>query len=70
MGEAIAQAIAKNGSETTVPAPQASVGVAVFPEDGKSFEALLHCADERLLRVKWKGGRPPLRGDDSSLRLI
>ena len=71
MGEAIAEAIAEAESGTTVPAPRASVGVAVFPEDGRTFETLLRCADERLLRLKWKGERAAPRGrDEKSLRLI
>ena len=71
MGEAITRAIAEEEPGASVPAPHASVGVAIFPEDGESFEALLHCADERLLKVKWKGARQPSRGgDNQSLRLI
>ena len=31
---------------------RASVGVAVFPEDGNSADTLLHAADQRLLAVK------------------
>jgi diguanylate cyclase (GGDEF)-like protein len=57
MGEAIAAAIAERSPGSSLPAPRASLGVAIFPEDGRSFETLLHRADERLLRLKWKGGR-------------
>jgi two-component system cell cycle response regulator len=32
-----------------------SIGVAVFPEDGKSLEALTKAADEALYRAKGKG---------------
>jgi diguanylate cyclase (GGDEF)-like protein len=71
MGQAISQAIAAGDAAAGVPAPHASVGVAVFPEDGRSFESLLHCADERLLKVKWKGARAASRGGDNQpLRLI
>jgi hypothetical protein len=34
------------------PDPPASIGWAVFPEDGCDFEALLRAADERMLRRK------------------
>jgi diguanylate cyclase (GGDEF)-like protein len=57
MGEAIAAAIAERSPGSGLPAPRASLGVAIFPEDGRSFETLLRRADERLLRLKWKGGR-------------
>jgi GGDEF domain-containing protein len=35
-----------------VPAPSASVGWAVFPDDGQDFETLMHSADARMLRIK------------------
>lgn len=34
------------------PTPTASIGWAVFPEDGKDFETLMHCADQRMMRLK------------------
>ncbi len=40
------------------PVPSASIGWAVFPEDGEDFETLLRAADERMLRLKRNGGRP------------
>ena len=71
LAEAIATAIAEPSPGPSLPAPRASLGVAVFPQDGESFEELLRCADERLLRTKWNGGRTQARGrDDKSLRLI
>jgi diguanylate cyclase (GGDEF)-like protein len=35
-----------------VPAPSASVGWAVFPDDGQDFETLMRSADDRMLRSK------------------
>ena len=51
------------------PAPDASVGLAVFPEDGKDFETLLRAADQRLLRLKSDGSHFSPRGR-GTLRLI
>jgi len=71
MGEAIATAIAEHSPGSGLLAPRAALRVAIYPEDGRSFEALLRSADERLLRTKWKGGRDPAPGrDDKSLRMI
>lgn len=33
----------------------ASIGIAVYPEDGKDAEALIHCADKAMYRAKEKG---------------
>ena len=38
-----------------MPSPNASVGLAVFPEDGEDFETLMRAADQRLLRRKSNG---------------
>jgi diguanylate cyclase (GGDEF)-like protein len=71
MGEAIAEAIAERDPDGRAPAPHASLGLAVFPGDGESFEALLRCADQRLLRVKGRGDHYSQRGRDANtLRLI
>jgi diguanylate cyclase (GGDEF)-like protein len=72
MGEAMAAAISTHDPDAGVPAPHVSHGVAVFPEDGDSFEALLRRADQRLLRAK-SGNRRHFssRGHDGdTLRLI
>jgi diguanylate cyclase (GGDEF)-like protein len=37
---------------TGVEALRASIGIAVFPDDGLSAQELLHAADERLLNAK------------------
>jgi len=71
MGEAIAAAIAEREPGSRTPAPRASLGLAVFPGDGESFEELLRCADQRLLRVKSNGSHLSPHGrDPSTLRLI
>jgi diguanylate cyclase (GGDEF)-like protein len=71
MGEAIAAAIAEHEPGSHSPSPRASLGLAVFPGDGESFEELLRCADQRLLRVKGNGTHLSPHGrDPSTLRLI
>jgi diguanylate cyclase (GGDEF)-like protein len=40
------------GRDRDLPTPGASVGWAVFPDDGQDFETLLHTADQRMLRIK------------------
>jgi GGDEF domain-containing protein len=58
MGEAIRSAISTHYSDSGTPAPSASVGWAVFPEDGEDVEGLIRTADERMLRSKLGDGRP------------
>jgi diguanylate cyclase (GGDEF)-like protein len=55
MAEAIRSAVALGGSGSAAPTPKASIGWAVFPEDGEDFESLMRCADERLLSLKGNG---------------
>jgi diguanylate cyclase (GGDEF)-like protein len=55
MAEAIAAAIAAEDPEAEVPTPSASIGWAVFPDDGRDFETLIRAADERMLRRKREG---------------
>jgi diguanylate cyclase (GGDEF)-like protein len=57
MAEAIRTAVALADSDAPGPVPSASIGWAVFPEDGKDFETLLHAADERMLRLKGNGAQ-------------
>jgi diguanylate cyclase (GGDEF)-like protein len=48
----VRSAIALAGPGDDHPAPSASVGWAVFPDDGQDFETLMRSADERMLRNK------------------
>ena len=52
MAEAIRTAVGLRESDASGPIPNASVGWAVFPEDGLDYETLMHAADERMLRLK------------------
>jgi diguanylate cyclase (GGDEF)-like protein len=52
MAEAIRGAISTQYSDSGIPAPSASVGWAICPEDGKDFETLIRAADERMLSRK------------------
>jgi diguanylate cyclase (GGDEF)-like protein len=72
MAEAIVTAIAVREPDARIPAPRASMGLAIYAEDGDSFEGLLRCADERLLKAKsHNGGHFSPRGrDGGTLRLI
>jgi diguanylate cyclase (GGDEF)-like protein len=59
MAEAIRAAVAEGEPESEAPTPSASIGWAVFPEDGRDFETLMQVADRRMLERK--------RGDHFSL---
>jgi diguanylate cyclase (GGDEF)-like protein len=52
MAESVREAVACAEPGEDVPTPSASVGWAVFPDDGQDFETLLRSADERLMRLK------------------
>jgi diguanylate cyclase (GGDEF)-like protein len=69
LAEAIRTAVAAGDSKSRVPSPNASVGLAVYPDDGEEFETLLHSADQRLLRRKSNGSHFSTRGH-GTLRLI
>jgi diguanylate cyclase (GGDEF)-like protein len=55
MAEAIRTAVGLRGSDARGPVPSASVGWAVFPDDGLDYETLMHVADERMLSLKSNG---------------
>jgi diguanylate cyclase (GGDEF)-like protein len=57
MAEAIRTAVGVPDSGSSAPTPSASIGWAVFPEDGEDFETLMHSADERMLRLKRDGSQ-------------
>jgi len=52
MAEAICAAVSTQYSDADIPTPSASVGWAIFPEDGEDFETLIRAADERMLSSK------------------
>ncbi len=70
MGESIAAAIANREPDSRTPLPHASLGLAVFPEDGETFEGLMRTADQRLLSLKAGGSHFSPRGETGTLRLI
>jgi len=55
MAEAIGTAVGLHESDRRGPVPTASVGWAVFPDDGADFETLMHAADARMLTLKGNG---------------
>jgi diguanylate cyclase (GGDEF)-like protein len=52
LAESVCNAVSTHYSDAGTPSPSASIGWAVFPEDGRDFETLLHAADERMLDRK------------------
>jgi diguanylate cyclase (GGDEF)-like protein len=52
MAEAIRSAVGLHEPGSDTPTATASIGWAVFPDDGEDFETLMHCADQRMLRLK------------------
>ena len=68
MAESVREAVACAEPGEDVPAPSASVGWAVFPDDGQDFETLLRSADERLMRLKRVSWRDD--GTIDSARLV
>lgn len=60
MAEAVCNAIGTHYSDSGTPAPSASGGWAVFPDDGEDLEALIRAADARMLSSKRGEARPPI----------
>lgn len=52
MAESVRAALALGDPGDDIPPPCASVGWAVFPDDGEDFETLMRSADDRMLRSK------------------
>ncbi len=52
MAESIRAGVNLRDPGSKTPAPRASIGWAVYPEDGEDFETLMRCADERMLQLK------------------
>ena len=57
MAEAVCSAVAVGEPGDELPSPGASVGWAVFPDDGQDFETLMRSADERMMRIKQEDPR-------------
>jgi diguanylate cyclase (GGDEF)-like protein len=55
MAEAIRTAVSASDPGSAAPTPSASIGWAVYPDDGSDFETLMRAADERMLRLKRNG---------------
>jgi diguanylate cyclase (GGDEF)-like protein len=55
MAEAIRAAVSARHPDSDSPTPTASIGWAVFPDDGRDFETLMRSADERMLTLKRDG---------------
>jgi diguanylate cyclase (GGDEF)-like protein len=58
LAESIRAAVSAGEPGSQAPTPGASVGWAVFPEDGEDYETLMRSADQRLLDLKHRAGRP------------
>ena len=58
LAKSVRAAVATSEPGSRAPTPGASVGWAVFPGDGEDFETLMRSADERLLDLKHRAGRP------------
>jgi diguanylate cyclase (GGDEF)-like protein len=52
LAQSVCAAVSTHYSDAGTPSPSASIGWAVFPEDGRDFEALIRAADERMLSRK------------------
>jgi len=52
LAESVRSAVALGDAGEDVPTPSASVGWAVFPDDGQDFETLMRSADDHMLRSK------------------
>jgi diguanylate cyclase (GGDEF)-like protein len=61
MAESISAAVSAPDPTAAEPTPSASIGWAVFPEDGADYETLMHRADERMMAGKHRSGQPSVR---------
>jgi diguanylate cyclase (GGDEF)-like protein len=52
LAASVCDAVRTHYSDSGTPSPSASIGWAVFPEDGLDFETLIRSADERMLSRK------------------
>jgi diguanylate cyclase (GGDEF)-like protein len=61
MAESIRTAVSVREPGSKAPTPSASIGWAIFPEDGGDFETLMRVADERMLRLKGDHAEPAIQ---------
>ncbi len=52
LAESIRTSLCADTGESSTPAPHASIGWAVYPEDGSDYASLMQVADQRMLRSK------------------
>jgi diguanylate cyclase (GGDEF)-like protein len=52
LAQSVCAAVSTHYSDAGTPSPSASIGWAVFPDDGRDFETLIRAADERMLSRK------------------
>jgi diguanylate cyclase (GGDEF)-like protein len=52
LAQSVCAAVSTHYSDAGTPSPSASIGWAVFPEDGHDFETLIRAADQRMLNRK------------------
>jgi diguanylate cyclase (GGDEF)-like protein len=52
LAESVRTTVALGDPDGDIPTASASVGWAVFPDDGQDFETLMRSADDRMLRIK------------------
>ncbi len=57
MAESIRAAVSIREPDSKAPTPTASVGWAIFPDDGEDFETLMRVADERMMGRKSPGSQ-------------
>ncbi|MBS1680004.1 MAG: GGDEF domain-containing protein [Actinobacteria bacterium] len=63
LAESVRAAVALSLPNADVPTPSASVGWAVFPDDGQDFETLMRSADDCMLRIKRADPRREVTGE-------
>jgi diguanylate cyclase (GGDEF)-like protein len=62
MAESIRAAVSARGGDSQSPQASASIGWAVYPEDGEDYESLMRAADERMMSLKASGRQLALEG--------
>ena len=60
LARSVCDAVSTQYSDAAIPSPSASVGWAVYPQDGQDFESLINAADERMLSSKRPAEPAPL----------